>query len=357
MLRARSGAVAFARDPEIVATSKYVEYGTWAEPSHVCMDEKLAEIDRFIEETAAFLEVEVPAEPIVYVWYPTMPEEEDWPCSSDAACYTTVSSKGYIPSTVWFGTETTFHEFVHAVDNAGLGQGHSVFAEGLATYLSSHASSANAMAPDMFPARFAAMLEEGVTQYGLAEHFVGSVIAKHGLDGYKRLRKEVSRGARLPEFSAAYRRALGEELDAALMAMQAPIAGRFPWYCDGEEVQWPKPGDLEVTLRGSCGDGFFWSEGRAEGVASRWKDFVLDVPEAGVYTFTVSPSSGESAGTFAVLNGCPGTQSGNILSTDGVPGFNILRPGRHHLRVGIPADAADPAMTANLKLEFQPLSP
>ncbi|PCC72081.1 hypothetical protein SAMN02745121_01290 [Nannocystis exedens] len=344
--------------PEIVATSKYIEYGTWAEPSQVCMSEKLAEMDRFIEETAEFLEVAVPAEPIVYVWYPILPEEEDWPCSSDTACYTTISSNGYIPSTLPFGVQTTFHEFVHAVDNAGLGRGHSIFAEGLAEYLSRTSASMGTSTLDGFAEKFSAMLEEGITQYGLAMHFVGSVIQKHGVDGFKRLRKEVPWDARLQEFTAAYQRALGENLGSALMEMELqPITGQFPWYCDGEEVPWPDPGDLEVTLRGSCGDGFFWSEGLVEGVPSRWKDFVLDVPEAGIYTLTASTVTSETAGIFAVLDGCVGTESGNILVSDGVPGINRLGPGRHLLRVGLPADAAEPGMIANLKLEFRPLPP
>lgn len=344
--------------PEIVAASKYIEYGTRAEPSQICMDEKLAEMDQFIEETAEFLDVAFPAEPIVYVWYPTEPEEEDWPCSTDAACHINLSSKGYIFSTLPFGTQTTFHEFVHAVDTAGLGRGHPIFAEGLAEYLSLTSTSMGTSVLDGFAEAFTAMLAEDITQYGLAMHFVGSVLQKHGLGGFKRLRNEVPIGARLQEFMAAYPRALGEDFVAALMEMeQQSIAGKFPWYCDGEEIPWPNPGDLEVTLRGSCGDGFFWSEGRVEGVPSQWKDFVLDVPAAGIYTLTVSTVTGKTAGTFAVLDGCAGTKSGNILTSDGVSGTNRLGPGRHHLRLGFPADASEPAMIANMKLEFHPLPP
>ncbi len=159
---------------------------------------------------------------------------------------------------------------------------------------------------------------------------------KHGLDGFKRLRRRPI-GARLQEFAAAYpRRALGEDLVAALREMeQQSIAGQFPWYCDGEEIPWPNPGDLEVMLRGlaetaSSGARGWWKGPRAGG-----RIFVLDVPAAGIYTLTVSTVMGATAGTFAVLDGCEGTKSGNILTSDGVSGTNRLGPGRHRLRLGL----------------------
>ena len=71
--------------PEILASSKYIDYGTWADTSAVCMDAKLRQWDRFIEQTAEFLGVAPPAEQIRYTWVPKQFDAPGrWGCGDSA---------------------------------------------------------------------------------------------------------------------------------------------------------------------------------------------------------------------------------------------------------------------------------
>lgn len=46
--------------PGAVEASKYVEYGTWADDTSVCMGPALARLDDHVEATAEFMAVSLP---------------------------------------------------------------------------------------------------------------------------------------------------------------------------------------------------------------------------------------------------------------------------------------------------------
>ena len=182
--------------PVAVASSRYIEYHTWMYPDGlvddavVCMDDKLASMDRFIEFVAETLELDVPATPIHYVWTPrALLSEDTWICPAGAVgCF---DSDGPGGRKVVYSTELDLsHELVHAVEIPALGQSHPVFEEGMANYLSTAWSSADIL-PE-FPATLKAGIGPGRHPGGeVSMHFVGALLARSSMAQYVELRSRV----------------------------------------------------------------------------------------------------------------------------------------------------------------------
>lgn len=350
--------------PPILASSKYIDYSTYADASVICMDDFLAREDRFIERTAAALGVEVPTGRIRYISGPlqALGDPSTWACETTTACY-------------WYEMDQDFgvilsmgishhHELVHAVEVPALGaDGHRILAEGLADYLGSSKTSAPVL--EAFPERFKAMAAESAKpgDYRLAMHFVGSLISRHGAGKYRALRAAMPGDGGLTALAAAFRKVYGEALDDALVDMSAePIVGLDrPEGCvdgEGEEIAWKAPGLLEATLMGECGDGMFVGGGFVDGHPGFATVFVVHVLEAGVYELTVSRPGAVSEQPAATLGACPDAEFGGIVSSkDGLTGTGLLYPGRYVLSVGFPqAPEARGEATVKLKLR-SPLPP
>lgn len=325
----------------VLASSRYVDYSTWAEPTVICMDDKLAEWDHLIEETADFLQVARPTGRIRYVWGPEIAGfEDDWGCDDGAVgCYHHDDQGG----TIYTRLMDTPHEFVHAVELSALGGAIALFKEGLADYLGSQKSTEGVL--DDYPRRFQEVLAEWQAddyQYRVAMHFVGSVILRDGVGRYKELRKRVPLTVDLAEFTAIYSGVFGRDLDADLESMAAmPIQGRqaiLPGCDTGlPSVPWTSPDLIDTTLHGECGDGRFYGGGFADGYAAFATYFVVQIEKEGGYELTIrDPSPSGELPPRATLDPCPGVMSHGGVSSQGQTSYGLLAPGTHILRVFYP---------------------
>lgn len=67
--------------PEAAEASTYIEYGTWADDTSVCMGPALARLDDHVEATAEFMNVALPTSKIRYTWVPPpLADEDTWFC-------------------------------------------------------------------------------------------------------------------------------------------------------------------------------------------------------------------------------------------------------------------------------------
>jgi hypothetical protein len=191
--------------PDIVAASRYVDLRVDAESSNVCMEDKLSEVDRVIEETADFLGVPVPAGRIGFVIAPVEGRTpENWPCTElDSSCYVHQAAGGFVfdePSDVGMGklTRAHYHEFVHSVDIPANGRTHWVLEEGLATYLGNDGSAEGVL--ESFPAALVESLRmTKPNNYGVAMQFVGSLIEAHGMTRFNEFRHGIAPSASAEE--------------------------------------------------------------------------------------------------------------------------------------------------------------
>lgn len=337
--------------PEIVASSKYIDYSPVGETSAICMDEALAREDRFIEETAAFLGVDPPSGRIRFIRNPMGDFFEDsgpWACPGAAFnCYTydEIEDAGLIRSIGWSHS----HELVHAVEIPALGaDGHRTLIEGLADYLGSADTSEDVL--DGFPGAFKAMVARSPMpdDYRLAMHFVGSLLRNHGLGKYKALREALPAEGDLAALESAFLSVYGESLEVALETMSGEaIQGLLKsTRCNGEaeELSWTSPGVLETTLRGECGDPTFVGPGFSSSRPGFFKVFEFEVTEVGYYRLTLTGTDGVGSTDYSLIP-CPGVETGLYASAGG------LYPGRYELGVGYPA-GPEARGELNLKLEF-----
>jgi len=326
--------------PDIVASSKYIDYSPFADTSVLCMDDVLA-----------YLGVDTPSGRIRYVWEPQQEfgDSQTWACEGNAlSCYIYRDREnfGLIRSLSF----AQYHELVHAVDIPMLGKGHRTLVEGLAEYLGSSSSSQGVL--EGFSDAFKAMVMRSPQpdDYRLAMHFVGSILLSHGVDKYKALRKALPADGDLGALEVAFEAVYGETLSAALISMSdAPILGvQRSSACvagEGEELTWTSPGLIETTLRGECGDGTFIGPGFVDSRAGFRKGFAVEIAEAGYYEMTIvgpEPASEQPSFSFSP---CPGVQTGIF---DGAGG---LYPGRYELGVGFPA-GPEARGEATFRLEF-----
>lgn len=324
--------------PEVLATSRYIEYGTWADDSTVCMDDELARADRYVEDIAAFLEVAPPPpRSIRYLYVP--PEVQDpertWPCSN-SACFWEEGSVLKDRSVIYSTLATDRHELAHAVVYYGLGLDHRVIEEGLADYLSRTYSTDDLL--EDFPQRFKAAVEAGGApeSYRVAAHFVGSLLARHGVAAFKQFKGSLAADAGLDDFAATYASVYAEDLELALNDMAAtPIRMRYVAPCDdaGEPIAWPVgSASLQTTLIGECGDLFFHSPGAVEGDPWYFGQYLLDVPLDAVYDFKLT---GDRPGKlFGELVDCQQQRAAAVA--EGHEVRLSLSSGRHMLRVEFP---------------------
>ena len=337
--------------PEIVAASKYIDFSTYADTTALCMDDLLAREDRLVEAVAAYLGVGPPTGRIHHVQVAPggFLDPDSWACDDAMACYQYHADEdvGVIRTTAVYHP----HELVHAVDIPTLGVAHRTLVEGLADYLGSASTSEPVLAD--FPARFKAMISASSMpdDYRVAMHFVGSMLARDGVDAYRRLRAEMPLDADLERFAAVFAAVHGVSLDAALAEMrEKPVRGLYvPDGCDGgdelEHIAWT--GDVaEATLGGTCGDAAF--HGAGNGFA-RW--YTIDVPRAGIYRLSVAGPAGVE---FDVdLRTCPDDGGYGGHGGDGWYEFDVASPGRH--RVG--AWFAEADVQVQFKLELVEASP
>jgi hypothetical protein len=190
--------------PEVVAASKFIDYGTWSDTTSVCMDDRLARLDRYIEETSSFLGIDPPAQRLSYVWVPEGQQHDDtWPCSNAGGCVRRGDAE-YQSIAYVARDEVVFHELAHAVEIPAFGGSHWVFREGIAEYLSKPRSIRGATGG--FPAEIAEMLardQGSFHDYRLAMHFVGSLIERDGLEKYLEYRALVPFDGDLADFARA----------------------------------------------------------------------------------------------------------------------------------------------------------
>lgn len=338
--------------PEIVASSKYIDYSPVGDASVICMDEVLAREDRFIEETAAFLRVDPPSGRIRFIRNPmegSFADAGPWACPGAAFnCYTydEVEDYGLIRSLGYAHS----HELVHAVDIPALGaDGHRTLVEGLAEYLGSDDTSESVL--DGFPEAFKAMVDRSPMpdDYRLAMHFVGSLLRSSGVDKYKALREALPTEGDLAALESAFMSVYGEPLEVALEAMSGEaIQGILKsTRCNGEaeELSWTSLGLLEAPLRGECGDPTFVGPGFSPASPGFFKVFEFEVTLPGYHNVTLTGADGLETQHYS-LGPCPGVETGVNAFVGGA-----LYPGRYELVVGYPA-GPEARGELNLKLEF-----
>ena len=341
--------------PETAAESRYIEYGTWADDSSICMGDVLAELDRHIETVAGFLEVEPPPQKIRYTWVPAiLKAAETWPCNDPSfmnlGCHRRYEDISYVFADAFDNR----HELVHAVDVGANGQGHPVLEEGLAMYLGDSYSTAGFI--DDFPAKFQALLEQGGRpDYVLSLHFVGSIIERDGVEKFKNFRRHTPVDADGASFAAAYLGVYGQDLESALGEMTSPIRTLVssPPPCEGEHVEWVGGPDLRVQLRGHCGDGYFFGGGLVGDEPGFFKSFTIDVPTKGLYEMSLTGAGDAAVQTAAYMFNCPDVEPGSVGAIRGYSSKGLLYPGRHQVGVNFP-QAAEPAGELTLLLRYEP---
>lgn len=322
--------------PEVVVESQYIEYSTAADVTVVCMDDFLSGRDRYIAETAAFLGIAPPTQKFRFIWIPeSLRTAENWLCNSpipSAGCQKWLNGEN-----IAFTTNIEdHHEFVHAISIGEFGRTHPLLEEGLAEYLGSFRSSH--LIVDNFPAKFEAMLDRGVIpdQYSLAMHYVGSVLSWHGIENFKTLMQRLPRDGGFEALAKAHKDVYGESLDEALARMNAAVVGRVPTTCDGEPIPWEGGDDLEVTLKGVCGDGRLFGPGFVAGYPAFYKEYMIEVPANGVYGMRVSNVGDTGALASAGIRNCPGVEEGLISALNGSSGVGRVYQGPHRLGIGFP---------------------
>jgi hypothetical protein len=334
--------------PDVRATSKYIEYSTWADDANVCMDDHLKSFDRFIDTTATFLKVDPPPR-LRYIWIPrSIKDADNWPCPLDTSgCYV----EEVEPHVVLSERVDHPHELVHAVATNALGRSHWILSEGLAEYLGQ--SDTTPSATKDFPAQFLARIEvdPDSDDYRRAMHYVGSLIEQHGVDKLKELMHAVPLTASAEEFASAHHAVYGEPLATSLAQMTTPINGQIATTCDGGELVWGAAPDLEVTLRGECGDGYFYSGGSIADEYESYKKYVVNVPVAGPYTIHLK-HAGETAVALGLVRSCPGVDFGTTDTIHGDPGIGLLNPGLHQITIGFPSGSG-PAPELDLQLSYE----
>lgn len=343
--------------PEIVASSKYIDYSTTRggpELDGLCLDDMLARQDRFIEEVAAYLGIDPPSGRIRHIQVETV-NPIDMACEKNTACYQYIEAEDL--GLIRARSSVHEHEIVHAVEIATLGRGHSTLIEGLADFFSH--SEVRVTDLSEFPARFKAMVARSPlpNDYDLAMQFVGSLLQSHGVEPYKRFRAALPRDAGLKKFAAVFATVYGMDLDTALAAMSVtPVRGvRLPLGCherDGlEHISWTNDDVAEATLRAACGDVSFIGSGFDGAYPGFSKSYTMDLPDAGHYRVALVGPGGEELG-FS-LRGCPDNEgfTGYSAGPAGTIAYDVWRPGRHVLSVGFP-EAADLKGEAQLRVEF-----
>jgi hypothetical protein len=322
--------------PRVAVESRYIEYSTWADDSVLCMDDLLRGLDDYIDETAAFLEIEPPTRKIRYVWVPEpIKSAENWLCQTEGPLIGCVFwDMGKV--VIFSANPDHHHELVHAVSIGGLGPAHPLLEEGLAMHLGDFKSTLDDL--EDFPAKFRRMLDRGPIpdSYPLASHYVASVIDRHGIEEFKTLMQRLPHDANFDGLTEVHADVYGEDLDDALTAMDVPIPGRLQPRCDGEPVAWEGGDDLQVTLQGTCGDGRLYGSGFVAGYPAFYKEYVLEVPTSGVYTMTVTNAEDVTAPSSGSMTSCPGVEPGIIGSMNGEPSPGLLQKGLHSLTIGFP---------------------
>ena len=337
------------RLPEVVASSKYIDYGTWADTTAVCMDDRLAVWDRYIEQTSAFLGTDPPARRIRYTWVPEdLQDESTWPCGpfEVGGCTRIADNK------VFVGRAEILHELVHAVETPAFGRAHKVFGEGMAEYLSEVAPTLGTALD--FSAAFVDMVDsDRMTgeDYPLAMHFVGSLLERDGSEKYQAFRALVPTDGKFADFAVAYDQVYGEDLSAALAAMSGPIRGQGPWLCDGSiGARIAIDGSRTLLLAGECGDGDFFNPGSAEGELGASKVFMLDVTVSGYYEMTLRGAGAPSMPYSLQITSCPGTNlEDTSASSEQVMTAALWEGGSYRLQVWYPGGSEG---AATLELKF-----
>ncbi|MDC0666886.1 hypothetical protein [Nannocystis radixulma] len=341
--------------PPAVASSRYIEFHTWVYPDGlvdgavVCMDDKLAEMDRFVEFVADALELPPPTTPIHYVHTPqALVSEDTWVCPANAGgCF---DPDGRGDQKVVYSTHLDLmHELVHAVETPALGRSHPVFEEGMANYLSTDWSSADIL-PE-FPTTLKAGIGPGRHPGGaVSMHFVGALLARGTMSQYVDLRRRVGHDDGLAELAAAYEHVFGGSFAQFLDdASATPVIGlgADPLCAGPPTIPWESPGPLDVTLPWACGDGRTFGIGKAFQTA-----FSLDVQREGSARMTVT-SAGDGSEPEALLDACARGGEGGFnafLAGGGRPAPGVLIPGRHVLSVLM---SSDPAATGELSLVIE----
>lgn len=344
--------------PEVVAHSKYVDYGAWADVSDTCMTARLRRWDEYIERVAGNLGVDVPARRIVYTWVPEAEvSAETWPCAGNAGGCANYDAKTEL-AIVFTQSVEKLHELVHAVEGP-LGPAHPVFEEGMAEYLSEMDPTDAALRD--FAAEFKAMLDrppgEVSGYYRRSMHFVGSLIQRDGMTKYKDYRGRVPEDGGVAEFAGAYAEVYGGDFEAALAEMaRAPIQGRWiASECEGDAMSpaWSSPAVLEATLAGECGDGGLFGGGLAAGEPAYSKYFTLDILTSGYYALTVEGADGEASDAVVTMRNCPGVRWFDQALT-AETGTIMVWQGRHQVRVDYASKAA---ARSGVKLRLENLNP
>ena len=341
--------------PKLLVSGKYIDYGTWANTSRVCMDERLAAWDRYIKLISARMGIAPPVEKIRYTWVPEGGRTDRWPCDPPLlGCALSDANSEDYQSYVFARDVEMLHELVHAVEIPAFGEANSIFSEGMAEYLSRSSSTASWL-PGFSDAMMELFDRTVVTEadYARSMHFVGTLVKQGGLKRFYKYRSRVPRNATHAEFAAAYSEIYGGELMYALENMELiPISGAWlPWGCSFGEiaVTWKEPGLLNATLAGSCGDGDFYGGGFAEGQFGFSKVYTVEVKKEAVYELSLRGKTGEPGKWAATLSSCPGTDSGDVYASSEHSREKLLRRGLYSLRVDFPS-ASEARGEVQLKL-------
>lgn len=323
--------------PDVVSSSRYIDYRTYADVDALCVDDALSREDRFVEGVAAFLSETPPSGRINFVWDPRG-ESEFYKCKDNLGCYFFEVDKNY--GVIISPSNIHYHELVHAVEIPLMGASGRFLAEGFAEYLGSDVDTGYLLAD--FRGRFDLMLkgESQSNYYPVAMHFVGSLIELYGVEKYKKLRAGFSEAV---DFAQFFETIYGLRLDDALSEMSArSIRGKKKrdgcMDDDVELVEWNSQGHIEALLEGECGDGWFVSGGGVDGRLAFNKEFGIEIFDSGFYEIELDGPEGTKIHPEGSLVPC---DAGNGLSAlGGFAGYGKLQSGKYVLSVGFPQSEA-----------------
>jgi hypothetical protein len=241
-----------------------------------------------------------------------------------------------------------FHELAHAVHFYHLGVSHRLLTEGFATYQTEPNRDFDPEMIESFTTDIEAMITLGavpdINSYGIAAHFVGMTIERHGIEAFKSFYLDIDRSANLEDFRATYEAHYGEAWSEALTLIAAQQRTVYDDIeCEGA-AEIVGAGGLHRTITATCEDDNVTGPIRFGSVPAGELQIPVELNE-GFYRFAfVHP--GEAGDTAATFRGCfAGAPAPVAPITKFYPQDDmklLLAAGRYLLSVRVPLTDGSP---------------
>lgn len=241
-----------------------------------------------------------------------------------------------------------FHEIAHAIHFYYLGVSHRLLTEGLATYQTEPNRDFDPEMIESFTTDIEAMITLGavpdIQSYGIAAHFVGMTIERHGIEAFKSFYLDIDRSANLEDFRAKYEAHYGEAWSEALTLIAAQQRAVYDDIeCEGPAEIVDAEG-LHRTITATCEDDNVTGPIRFGSVPAGELQIPVELNE-GFYRFAfVHP--GEAGDVAATFRGCfAGAPAPVAPITKFYPQDDmkvLLAAGRYLLSVRVPLTDGSP---------------